>query len=134
MVLRRWGELSLQGPEHVDQPSDPAAGTAKHGLSELESTSHRSDTHSKRSRLGHIDDHHTNTSTGMGSPGTGSSPNLSLTATTSHDHYFCPHVWPTLGAERDPVGFSYFLAANLPLPTNQLLGLLVASDAIDRLR
>jgi hypothetical protein len=50
------------------------------------------------------------------------------------NHSYWHHRWPTLGAERDPVGFSYFLAANLPLPTEQLLQLLQARDVVDRLR
>jgi hypothetical protein len=50
------------------------------------------------------------------------------------NHSYWHHSWPTLGAERDPVGFSYFLAANLPLPTEQLLQLLQALDVVDRLR
>jgi hypothetical protein len=40
----------------------------------------------------------------------------------------------TYGAERDPLRFSYFLAANLPVPTAQLQRLLEAQDAVDRLR
>jgi hypothetical protein len=56
---------------------------------------------------------------------------------TSHpavNHSYWHHRWPALGAERDPVAFSYFLAANLPLPTEQLLQLLQARDVVDRLR
>jgi hypothetical protein len=40
----------------------------------------------------------------------------------------------TYGAERDPLRFSYFLAANLPVPTTQLQRLLEAVDVVERLR
>ena len=38
------------------------------------------------------------------------------------------------GAELDPVGFSYFLAANLPVTTEKLQGLLEAPEVVQRLR
>lgn len=38
------------------------------------------------------------------------------------------------GAEVDPVGFSYFLAANLPISNECLQSLLEAQDVVDRLR
>lgn len=38
------------------------------------------------------------------------------------------------GAELDPVGFSYFLAANMPISSEDLQSLLEAQDVVDRLR
>lgn len=38
------------------------------------------------------------------------------------------------GAEVDPVGFSYFLAANMPISNERLQSLVEAQDVIDRLR
>jgi len=38
------------------------------------------------------------------------------------------------GAELDPVGFSFFLSANLPVSNEQLQSLLAAGDVTERLR
>lgn len=38
------------------------------------------------------------------------------------------------GAELDPVGFSFFLSANLPVSNEQLQTLLAAGDVTERLR
>jgi ATP-dependent Lon protease len=40
----------------------------------------------------------------------------------------------SLGAEEDPVGFSFYLAANLPNPSSDLQTLLKAEDVIERLK
>lgn len=50
-----------------------------------------------------------------------------------HEQYQHQHQYK-YGAELDPVGFSYFLSANLPLPTSTLQQLLGAIDTVDRLR
>jgi Lon protease-like protein len=39
-----------------------------------------------------------------------------------------------LGAEVDPVGFSFYLSANLPVQSSDLQNLLTANDVIDRLK
>lgn len=124
MVLRRWGALEA----HMEEADESVKVCADSALTPG----------GKRCRVESQKPAQT-----RGSAGRNSSSSCSGSSTSSSGRpqlagflpagYEAPR-WVELGAERDPAGFAYFLAANLPLPTAQLLRLLEAQDVVDRLR
>jgi ATP-dependent Lon protease len=59
---------------------------------------------------------------------------LTSTDTGNMDEVNSEKKATALGAEIDPVGFSFYLSANLPVQSSDLQSLLAANDVIDRLK
>jgi len=119
-LLSRWGLIRNQSKHSEEEDRSPPSASAC--SSEGSTHSH----HAKRSRTNITTSHNPNINTA----------NTPFDAAPTEESRIRLDKWYSAqyGAELDPVGFSFFLAANLPVSNEQLQRLLEVNTMVERLR